>query len=176
MADIFLSYAREDEPRARQLATALELRGWSVWWDRQIPHGKDFNAHIAEHLDAARCIIVLWSAMALASKFVRDEAAEGLNDGRLIPCLLEAVRPPLGFRQLQTANLTDWNSRVSHDEFERLVGSIAAIVPPGPKPIHFNLAVPAAKAPPSSESNRVEPFRFDIYINYARSDNLQLLP
>jgi len=177
MADIFLSYAREDEPRARQLATALELRGWSVWWDRRIPHGKDFNAYIAEQLDAARCIIVLWSPMALASKFVRDEAAEGLNDGRLVPCLVEAVRPPLGFRQLQAANLTDWSSAGSHDEFERFIESIAAIIAPGAKTTQFVGAVSAAaiQTSPSSESNLVEQVRFVTYVSYAHSDNLQLL-
>ncbi len=177
MADIFLSYAREDEPRARQLAAALELRGWSVWWDRRIPHGKDFNAYIAEQLDAARCIIVLWSAMALASKFVRDEAAEGLNDGRLVPCLVEAVRPPLGFRQLQAANLTDWSSAGSQDEFERFIESIAAIIAPGAKTTQLDRAVSAAaiQTSPSSESNLVEQVGFVTYVSYAHSDNLQLL-
>jgi hypothetical protein len=29
--------------------------------DRRIPHGKDFNAYIQQQLDAARCIVVLWS-------------------------------------------------------------------------------------------------------------------
>ena len=37
MADVFISYAREDEPKARQLADALTVRGWEVWWDRHIP-------------------------------------------------------------------------------------------------------------------------------------------
>ena len=108
MPDILLSYAREDEPRARLLATALEARGWSVFWDRRIPHGKDFNAYIQQQLDAARCIVVLWSKASLASQFVRDEATEGLN-GRLVPALIEAVKQPLGFRQLQAADLSDWH-------------------------------------------------------------------
>jgi TIR domain-containing protein len=80
MPDIFLSYAREDEGRARMLAEALESRGWSVWWDRRIPHGQDFNAYIQQQLDAARCIVVLWSKASVASQFVRDEASEGLED------------------------------------------------------------------------------------------------
>ena len=31
MADIFISYAREDERRVAPLAAALESRGWSVF-------------------------------------------------------------------------------------------------------------------------------------------------
>ena len=35
MADIFLSYAREDREKAERLAKALEGQGWSVFWDRE---------------------------------------------------------------------------------------------------------------------------------------------
>ena len=129
MADIFLSYARKDEPRVRLLAAALESHGWSVWWDRRIPHGKDFNAYIQQQLDDARCIVVLWSKASVMSQFVRDEATEGL-DGRLVPALIEAVKQPLGFRQLHAADLTDWDDRPAHEEFDRLISSIAAVVPP----------------------------------------------
>jgi TIR domain-containing protein len=133
MADIFLSYAREDQQRASLLADALAAHGWSVWWDRQIPHGHDFNTYIQQQLDTARCIVVLWSNASLDSKFVRDEAAEGLN-GRLVPVLIEAVRQPLGFRQLQAANLSGWDGRSTDEEWDRLVESITSIVPPSPAP------------------------------------------
>jgi len=33
MADIFINYASIDRPTARRLADALEVCGWSVWWD-----------------------------------------------------------------------------------------------------------------------------------------------
>jgi hypothetical protein len=158
MADIFLSYAREDEPRARLLATALEAQGWSVWWDRRIPHGKDFNSYIQEQLDAARCIVVLWSKASVASQFVRDEASEGF-DGRLVPALIEHVKQPLGFRQLHAADLTDWDGAQGHEEFERLVGSITALTP-------FS---PAALPAPSSAGLRLErPARDLIFISYRR--------
>jgi hypothetical protein len=129
MADIFLSYAREDEPKAELIATVLAARGWSVWWDRRIPYGNDFNTAIQQQLDAARCVLVLWSQASVASKFVRDEATEGLN-GRLVPVLVEDVRQPLGFRQLQAADLSDWDGQSPHEEWDRLIGSISSIVQP----------------------------------------------
>ena len=54
MSDIFISYAREDCPRAEAIAEALEGHGWSVWWDWNIPAGKTFRQVIQEHLDKAR--------------------------------------------------------------------------------------------------------------------------
>ena len=144
MADIFLSYAREDVARVRLIAKALESSGWSVWWDRSIPPGRDFNAYIQQQLDAARCIVVLWSKASVASPFVRDEAGEGIDDGRLVPALIDEVKPPLGFRQIQAANLSDWQPDQRHDEFERLIGSIAAIVPPA---VEASIVAKAAPAP-----------------------------
>jgi hypothetical protein len=36
MSDIFISYKREEQYKARQLAIALEKQGWSVWWDPKL--------------------------------------------------------------------------------------------------------------------------------------------
>ena len=33
MADIFISYSRDDRPRVEPLAEALVSAGYSVWWD-----------------------------------------------------------------------------------------------------------------------------------------------
>jgi hypothetical protein len=41
MSDIFMSYASEDRPRGEEFARALEGQGWSVFWDRAIPIGRD---------------------------------------------------------------------------------------------------------------------------------------
>jgi TIR domain len=60
MTDIFLSYASEDRERAGKLATALEGRGWSVWWDRNIIAGATFDEVIEHELETAKSVIVLW--------------------------------------------------------------------------------------------------------------------
>jgi hypothetical protein len=46
MSDIFLSYAAEDRDRARAVVQALELCGWSVWWDRDIGAGQSYDQAI----------------------------------------------------------------------------------------------------------------------------------
>ena len=108
MSDIFISYAREDRPRVERLAAALEQRGWAVWWDPDIRTGEDFGRMIHTALQAARCVIVVWSHQSIASPWVKDEAQVGQERGVLLPVCIDAVAPPLGFRQLQTVDLTGW--------------------------------------------------------------------
>ncbi|MFN0121810.1 MAG: TIR domain-containing protein, partial [Blastocatellia bacterium] len=50
MADIFVSYKREDKERIRGLVDALEQQGWSVFWDRQLEPHTGFRKVIAENL------------------------------------------------------------------------------------------------------------------------------
>src|SRR6266550_590254 len=75
MADIFISYAREDRQKAEWLSAALRDAGWSVWWDRGILPGSTFEQVIAHELSTARCVVVLWSAAARASNWVQVEAS-----------------------------------------------------------------------------------------------------
>lgn len=130
MSDIFISYAREDLDRVRPLARALEAEGWSVFWDRRIPPGKTWHDLIEGELTAARVVVVGWSAAANRSEWVRDEAAEGRERGILVPILLEKIKPPMGFRAIQAANLVDWSGDVAAETFSELIDAIGAIVSP----------------------------------------------
>jgi tetratricopeptide (TPR) repeat protein len=138
MASIFLSYDREDEPHARPVAALLERSGHSVWWDRRIKGGREFAAEIEAALDAADRIVVLWSARAVKSAWVRDEAAVGRDTGRLVPATLDGTRPPLGFRQFQTIDLSKSKRRGGTEQLERLVDALDAggdtDAPDKPKP------------------------------------------
>ena len=129
MADIFISYAREDRAQARGLAEALGAQGWEVWWDRRIPPGQDFVTFIQRQLESARCLVVLWSKASVASEYVRDEAGDAKDRNALVPALIDDVKPPLGFRQRHVANLTAWTGDVLDPEFIALVDAIASLVP-----------------------------------------------
>jgi hypothetical protein len=109
MADIFLSYANEDRETARTVAGLLESAGCTVWWDRRIPAGRTWRSMIEEALRDMRCMVVLWSAHSVDSDWVKEEAEEARALGKLIPVLIEPVKPPVGFRSIQAADLTDWD-------------------------------------------------------------------
>jgi len=62
LADIFLSYSHEDSPKAKQLALALETKGWTVFWDSALLAGQDFHDEIEQEIEKAACMIVAWSS------------------------------------------------------------------------------------------------------------------
>ena len=112
---------------AERLAATLEDCGWSVFWDRRIPAGRRFDEFIGEQLEAARCVIVLWSASSIRSEWVIEEAADAKDQNLLAPALIDAVRPPFGFRHRQCADLIGWSPGASHPGLEQLVEDIARI-------------------------------------------------
>lgn len=138
MADIFISYAREDEARIQTLVRALEDQGWSVFWDRHIPAGQTWRSYIGEALNDASCVMVAWSRHSIDSGWVSEEADEGKKRGMLVPVLLDAVEPPIGFRSIQAADLTDWQSARPSPRFEQLLHDIRATMHATPTPPHIH--------------------------------------
>ncbi len=124
MADIFLSYAREDELRAGELAAALEAQGWSVFWDRRIPAGESWRSYIGTALQTAACIVVAWSRHSVDSQWVLEEADEGRLRGILIPVMLDPVMPPRGFKEIQVADLSAWQPGQPSQRFDQLVADL----------------------------------------------------
>jgi formylglycine-generating enzyme required for sulfatase activity len=126
--DIFLSYAREDEARAGELAMALDQQGFSVFWDRDVPPGQTWHSYIARALAGARCVVVAWSRHSVTSQWVIEEASEGKDRDALIPVLFDAVQPPFGFRAIQAASLVDWRPGRPSPAFEGLLEAVRRIV------------------------------------------------
>jgi hypothetical protein len=139
MADIFLSYASGDRDSVRSVAAAIERQGWSVWWDRRILPGQNWDDLIATELEGARCVVVLWTRTSVVSEWVRIEANIGRERGILAPVLLDDVNIPLTFRQIQTACLSRWDGDERFPEIIALFAGIRAILdkrttPAGPPP------------------------------------------
>jgi hypothetical protein len=130
MASVFLSYDHEDSVRAAPIAAALDANGHAVWWDRQIHGGAEYNNEIESAVESADAVVVLWSARSVRSAWVRDEAGEGRDRGRLVPVLIEPVKPPMGFRQYQTLDLSEWNGGKRIPRLPELLQSIERVAAP----------------------------------------------
>ena len=105
MADVFVSYASADRNRIIPIVDAVEQAGFTVWWDRRIELGASFDREIVRELEAAACVLVIWSEHSIDSDWVCNEAQEGLDRGVLLPILIDDVKPPLAFRRAQSAQL-----------------------------------------------------------------------
>lgn len=134
MAHIFISYANEDRDRAHQIAVDLEALGWTVWWDHKLQAGKTFAGVIESEIKKADCVLVLWSKASTSSRWVRDEANEGLERGVLVPVLIDPVAPPMGFRSIHAADLIGYEGDQTSPGFRQLVSDLTALVAPAAAP------------------------------------------
>ena len=111
MGEIFVSYAREDEAQATAVAEALSSHGHRVWRDKEFPAHRAYAEVIEERLKNADAVVVLWSAQAAKSQWVRAEADTARNRGTLVQASLDGTIPPLPFNQIQCADLMGWDGR-----------------------------------------------------------------
>lgn len=125
---VFISYASEDRAAAARLADVLARQGFRVWWDRRLVPGQAYDHAIETALDAASCVVVLWSRHAVASEWVRNEAGAGAERDVLVPVWLEDVKPPLEFRRRHTLSLVGWNGEDVHAGLVALQEAVAARV------------------------------------------------
>ena len=109
MADVFVSYARPDEPMAKRVADALRGEGYSVWLDDELPVHRVYADVIQERLKSAQAVVVLWSMEAAKSQWVRSEADAARQAGTLVQASIDGSLPPMPFDQIQCADLKGWN-------------------------------------------------------------------
>ena len=78
-----------------RLAEHLQGESWSVFWDRDIPPGRQWSDVLQAKLAPAGCVLVLWSENSVGSRWVKEEAEVGAKRDVLIPVRLDATEPPL---------------------------------------------------------------------------------
>lgn len=149
LSGIFISYARPDEQRAEQVAEALRARGHEVWRDDELPAHRAYSEVIEERLEAASAVIVLWSAKAIKSQWVRAEADSARTAGTLVQASIDGSVPPLPFNQIQCADLKQWDGKSDTAGWRKIAASITALA---------GRATPATNPPPRSRSICVLPF------------------
>ena len=73
-------------------------------------------------------MIVVWTRDSVQSEWVLNEASDARKRDRLVPVLLDPVTPPLEFRHLQVADLSNWQGDSDAPQFTRLHKGLVAIL------------------------------------------------
>jgi len=149
VVDVFVSYARLDYARVAPLVAALQAEGWSVWWDPEISPGEEFDALIADALENARSVIVVWTRNSVGSRWVRGEARDASDRGVLVPVRFDQAKLPIDFRAVQTIDLDDWDENTDSESFQRIRRVLASKLGSSPEP---GRARPAARPPRSRDA------------------------
>jgi adenylate cyclase len=131
MADVFISYARSTEGQAKQIAEALRALGYGVWRDDELPAHRAYAEVIEERLRSAKAVVVVWSAEAAKSQWVRAEANVAREAGTLVQLKLDAAIPPLPFNEIQCADMIGWNGDVDAHGWKKVVASVAELIASG---------------------------------------------
>lgn len=125
MAEVFISYKREEIASARLVAQALAEEGYSSFFDAHeeqgIEIGETWDHRLERELAAASAVVVLWSALSVKSDNVRDEARRAAARGCLVPARIGSCEAPLGLGTIQTADLSNWTGDRNDPRWRLLV-------------------------------------------------------
>lgn len=164
MADVFISYKREDRSRVERVARALRDFGFEVWFDASLTAGEAFDEEIEREVHAARAVLVLWSSRSVKSRWVKNEAAAGLERGVLVAARVDDCKLPLAFRDIHcepifslTGNLAEpgWSKVVAR--ISNLTGKRQAATPPPGKDLHVPTPDRTVRVAQLQSQNSVSP-------------------
>ena len=105
MADIFISYSKDQPEPTVALSRYLKRIGYSTWWDTRLLSGEQFEARITEEIRGAKYVIVIWTPQSVRSDWVRAEAQLADKLKKLITIRtpdLDYARIPLPFNNRHT--------------------------------------------------------------------------
>jgi formylglycine-generating enzyme required for sulfatase activity len=147
MADIFLSYKKEDLDIANRLVAALRTEGLSVWWDDGLTPKEAWDTTIERELSAASTVVVLWSPRSVSSEWVRREAHFAQDRGKLVPVIVEPSSIPIAFTLNQNVDLAGWNGDRTDRQWRKLLTWITDLA--STKPGNANIPQSLGAAQPN---------------------------
>lgn len=131
MADIFISYKREDRSRILPLVQALEGR-FSVWFDGTSIPGTSVSEVVTAELNAARCVLVVWSRASVTaergykSRWLANEAMEGTRKPKiLVPVMLDEGCVPIIHQDQNYMDLVGWAGDQTDPRLASLLNAFA---------------------------------------------------
>jgi adenylate cyclase len=161
MSDVFISYARSTARAAQAVGEALRDLGYSVWRDDDLPSHRTYSDVIEEQLVSAKAVVVIWSAEAVKSQWVRSEADRARSDAKLVQVAVDRAKLPMPFDQIQCLDLSGWTGEAGHAAWSKVVASVAHVVGGG-VPADAPAAVTAPAPPPLPDKPSIAVLPFSI--------------
>ena len=147
-ADVFIAYKREDRALVDRIAAALKANGHSVVTDFDVPASANFGDAIESMIREAQLVLVVWTAAATKSPWVKAEAQLAFSLGRYMGLRLEDVMPP--FMLAGEQMIVPADASLPAVELARIVAQLRTRLAPGaPQP-----AVKADSAQASADLQR----------------------
>ena len=128
MSDIFISYARSTAVQAQQIAEAFRAMGYGVWRDDELPAHRSYAEVIEERLNAAKAVVVIWSAEAAKSEWVQSEADRARAGRKLVQLTLDGSPLPMPFDRIQCADISGWSGDLDSAGWRKVAASVATLV------------------------------------------------
>ena len=130
MADVFISYARENGGEAALLELALKNAGYSVWRDTDLKPRTNWDTQIEQQLRAAKSVVVIWTPHSARSEWVRIEAEFARSQNKLVPTIFHRCDIPIAFSLIQAVDLCGWHMDSQDKRWLVLTDAIENLVKP----------------------------------------------
>lgn len=126
---IFISFKTKERESAAALKEALEVGGFSVWWQESIQCGREWHGAIDSAILSAGCVVVLWSIDSIKSPWVRHEASQAVARGVYTPVRLVPMEIGSPFDRIQATDLFGWQGEPNHPGLLRLLARANQLIP-----------------------------------------------
>lgn len=125
--DVFISYARDDQPIALLLADRLNNRGLTTWFDLDLRVGQDWASAITTALESAAVVVVIVTPNSITSQWVETEWSRALRRSqRVIPVLASGASFADLPVELATIQAVDLNSNMP-EGIEQIADYVASL-------------------------------------------------
>jgi hypothetical protein len=128
VADVFVSYKREERAEVQAIVRRLEALGLRVWFDAEMKSGTTFDVEIDRQVRGARAVLVCWSPGAVASDWVRGEATIGRERGVLAAVVLKPCALPAPFNLVHAESMVGGVAGPASAEWLRVLERIGQLV------------------------------------------------
>ncbi len=116
----FVSYAHKDKASVYGIISDLQKLGIRIWYDSGIRAGEEWPEEIGTHLVGACLVLVMLSANAINSKYVRREInTADENNKRILTAVLDDCKLTIGVQLQLGLNQMLLKSRFNHKTFIR---------------------------------------------------------